>query len=234
MLRQRVYTLATGYEDLNDHCTLRHDTVFQTTVETDTSLAIMATLHRSEYQADRHTMIHLHDALVQQFTDSFKTPPKKLILDFDATDNPIHGDQVGKYLNHYYDHHCFLPLYVFCGHQLLTAYLRPSSCGAAHHAGAALALLTKRLRQVWPRVNIVLRGDAGFCTPMILGGCDRYQVDYVIGMGQNSRLMDASQNVMGTGADNVLREMMKNYINEFPKQIETVNRKVATAFGIDG
>nr|WP_144407667.1 transposase [Gynuella sunshinyii] len=80
---------------------------------TDTSLSSMATLHRFEYQADRHTMIHLHDVLIQPFIDSFKTPPKKLILDFDATDNPIHGDQVGKYFNRYYDHHCFYPCMCF-------------------------------------------------------------------------------------------------------------------------
>lgn len=176
MLRQRVYSMAAGYEDLNDHDTLRGDTALQTAVESDRTLGSAPTLCRLEQRANRDTAVAMHEVLVDQFIGSFSQTPKRLVLDFDATDNPIHGDQVGKYFNGFYDGYCFLPLYVFCGHQLLASYLRPASRRAAHHAGAILALLVKRLRQVWPKVKIVFRGDSGFCKSMILAWCDRNKV----------------------------------------------------------
>jgi hypothetical protein len=161
-------------------------------------LSSAPTLCRLEQRANRSTAIAMHEVLVDQFISSFTETPKQLILDFDATDNPIHGDQVGKYFNGFYDGYCFLPLYVFCGHQLLVSYLRPASHGAAHHAGAILALLVKRLRQTWPKVNIVFRGDSGFCKPMILAWCDRNKVDYVVGIAQNSRLLTLSESTRST------------------------------------
>ena len=94
---------------------------------------------------------------------------RKIVLDFDATDVPVHGRQEGRFFHGYYDHHCFLPLYVFCGEQLLVAYLRPSKIDAAKHSWAILALLVKRLRQAWPAVRLILRGDSGFCRPRLLG-----------------------------------------------------------------
>lgn len=193
MIRQRVYALATGYEDLNDHETLRRDTAFQTAVECDRPLSSAPTLCRLENRASRETAVRLHDVLLDQFIASFATPPKELVLDFDATDDPVHGGQVGKYFNRYYDCHCFLPLYVFCGQQLLVSYLRPAYYGAAHHAGAILALLVKRLRQAWPQVKIVFRGDSGFCKPLILEWCDRNRVDYIVGIAQNNRLLSLSE-----------------------------------------
>lgn len=193
MLRQRVYSMAAGYEDLNDHDTLRGDTALQTAVESDRALGSAPTLCRLEQRANRDTAVAMHEVLVDQFIGSFSQTPKRLVLDFDATDNPIHGDQAGKYFNGFYDGYCFLPLYVFCGHQLLASYLRPASRGAAHHAGAILALLVKRLRQVWPKVKIVFRGDSGFCRSMILAWCDRNKVDYVVGIAKNSRLLKLSE-----------------------------------------
>lgn len=198
LLRQRIYAMAAGYEDLNDHGTLCGDLAFQTAVGTDRPLSSAATLCRLEQRADRDAAVAMHEVLIDQFIESFAQAPKQLILDFDATDNPVHGDQVGKYFNGFYDGYCFLPLYVFCGHQLLVSYLRPSSCGAAHHAGAILALLVKRLRQSWPKVNIVFRGDSGFCKPLILAWCDRNKVDYIVGFAQNSRLLSLSEDVQFT------------------------------------
>ena len=147
LLRQRIYAMAAGYEDLNDHGALSGDTAFQTAIESGRVLASAPTLCRLEQRADRATAVGMHEVLVNQFINSFAKAPKQLILDFDAADNPVYGDQIGKYFNGFYNGYCFLPLYVFCDHQLLVSYLRPASCGAAHHAGAVLSLLVKRLRQ---------------------------------------------------------------------------------------
>ena len=126
MLRQRVYGLALGYEDLNDHDVLRDDLALQTAVNRDGALASSPTLCRLENQTNRETAWSLHEALLEQFVASHKKAPKELILDFDATDDRVHGTQEGRFFHGYYDHYCFLPLYVFCGEQLLAAYLRPS------------------------------------------------------------------------------------------------------------
>jgi hypothetical protein len=111
-----------------------------------------------------------------------------LILDFDATDTPLHGDQEGRFFHGYYDHYCFLPLYVFCGRHLLVSYLRRSNIDAAKHSWAILSLLVKALRQHWPKVEIIFRGDSGFCRWKILRWCDRHQVRYIVGVAQNKRL----------------------------------------------
>ena len=109
--------------------------------------------------------------LVEQFIASFKIAPKELVLDFDATDNPLHGQQEGRFFHGYYDSYCYLPLYVFCGQQLLCAYLRPSCIDGARHAAAILKLLVRRLRQTWPGVRIIFRGDSGFCRQRIINWC---------------------------------------------------------------
>ena len=188
LLRQRVYALALGYEDLNDHHTLRQDLAIQTAVNRDTALASSSTLCRWENRADRQAAARLHEVIVEQFIASFKTTPKKLILDFDATDDRVHGQQEGRFFHGYYDHYCFLPLYVFCRNQLLVSYLRPSKIDGAKHAWAILALLVKRLRQAWPQVKIVLRADSGFCRWRMLSWCERNQVGYLVGIAKNQRL----------------------------------------------
>ena len=188
MLRQRVYGIALGNEDLNDHDTLRNDLALQTAVDRVEPLASSPTLCRLDNRAERETAWAMHEVLVEQFIASFQEPPKELILDFDATDDPVHGNQVGKFFHGFYDEYCFLPLYVFCEERLLVAYLRPASRGAAHHAGAILKLLLRKLRAVWPEVRIVFRGDSHFCTPPILGFCDRNAVDYIVGLAKNKRL----------------------------------------------
>jgi len=193
MLRQRVFGLVQGYEDLNDHATLRDDVLMQTACERDTALASAPTLCRLESRATRSAAWAIHEVILERFIASFKSAPQELVLDFDATDDPVHGKQEGSSFHGYYDHYCFLPLYVFCGEQLLIAYLRPSRISESKHAGAVLKLLVRRLRQAWPAVRIILRGDSAFCRRRILGWCERNAVGYIVGLAKNSRLNAMTQ-----------------------------------------
>ena len=188
MLRQRVYGLALGWEDLIDHGSLREDVAMQTAIGVEREVASAPTLCRLENWADKRTAWRLHQVLVDQFIASFKQAPQELVLDFDATDNPLHGQQEGRFFHGYYDCYCYLPLYVFCGQQLLCAYLRPSRIDGAKHAAAILKLLVTRLRQAWPQVKIVFRGDSGFCRQRILNYCERADVHYLVGLARNTRL----------------------------------------------
>lgn len=193
MLRQRVYALALGWEDLNDHQALRQDVAMQTAVGSDQDIASAPTLCRLEKWADKATAWRLHEVLVEKFIASFKTAPEELVLDFDATDNPLYGQQEERFFHGYYDSYCYLPLYVFCGQQLLCAYLRPSRIDGAKHAAAILKLLVKRLRQQWPAVRIVFRGDSGFCRSRIINYCERADVNYIIGLARNARLQTITE-----------------------------------------
>ena len=130
---------------------------------------------------------------MEQFIASFTTAPTQLVLDFDATDNPLYGQQEGRFFHGYYDSYCYLPLYVFCGQPLLCAYLRPSRIDGAKHAAAILKLLIKRLRQQWPQVCIVFRGDLGFCRQRIINYCERAGVNYIIGLARNARLQKVTE-----------------------------------------
>jgi hypothetical protein len=188
LLRQRIYGLALGYEDLNDHDTLRHDLAWQTAVERGEALASSPTLCRLEQRVDRKAAIAFHKVLIEKFIASFAEAPTELILDFDATDDRIHGLQEGRYYHGYYGAWCFLPLYVFCGEQLLVSYLRPSNRDGARHAWAILKLLRQRLREAWPEVRLILRADSGFCRRRMLHWCERARVDYIVGLARNSRL----------------------------------------------
>jgi hypothetical protein len=147
------------------------------------------TLCRFEARADRKAAVDVHRVLVEQFIASFAEPPEELMLDFDATDDPVHGDQIDRHFSAYYNNYCFLPLYVFCGEQLLVAYLRSAKHDAALHAAAIMKLLTRRLREAWPNVRLVFRGDSGFCRPRLLAWCERNGVDYIVGLQKNSRLL---------------------------------------------
>jgi hypothetical protein len=192
MLAQRVLAIACGWEDLNDHHGLRVDPLLQAAserdVDQDRPLASPATLCRLENRVDRRACVALSELQVELFIESFHTPPQELVLDFDATDDPIHGDQEGRFFHGYYDGYCYLPLYVFCGEKLLVSYLRPSNIDAARHSRAILHLLVKRLRQAWPAVKIIFRGDSGFCRWRLLRWCDRHDVGYVIGLARNKVL----------------------------------------------
>src|SRR5947209_7180342 len=167
MLAQRVTAIALGYEDLNDHQTLRADPALQLAAsqqpDPDRPLASPPTLCRLENRVDREALVRIAEVLVDQFIAARPEPPEHLILDFDATDDPVHGHQERRFFHGYYDHHCFLPLYVFCGDELLVAYLRPSKIDASKHSRAIVKLLVRRLRAAWPRVQITIRGDSGFC-----------------------------------------------------------------------
>ncbi len=190
MLRQRVYGLALGWEDLNDHKALRADVAMQTAVGVEREVASAPTLCRLEHWSNRETAWRLHELLADQFIASFAHAPEELVLDFDATDNPLYGQQEGRFFHGYYDSYCYLPLYVFCGQQLLCCYLRPSRIDGAKHAAAVLKLLVRRLRQAWPNVRIIFRGDSGFCRQRIINWCERQQVHYVIGLARNNRLQE--------------------------------------------
>jgi len=201
LLRQRVYGLALGYEDLLDHQHLRSDLALQTAVERDRRLSSVSTLHRFEQWCDRKSVWAMHEVLVDQFIASRKRPPRRIILDFDATDIPVHGDQENRFFHGYYDHYCFLPLYVFCGHHLLCAYLRPSKIDGAKHAWAILSLLVKRIRHSWPHVRIIFRGDSGFCRHRMLDWCDRHNVKYILGIAKNARLNALAADLMQQAED---------------------------------
>jgi len=193
MLRQRVYGVALGYEDLNDHDHLRNDELMKLVVESDQSLASSPTLCRWENKADREMLTGMSRVLVETFIQSFDKPPEELVLDFDATDDPVHGSQEGRFFHGYYDSYCFLPLYVFCGRKLLVAHLRPSKIDAAKHAWAILSLLVKRFRREWPKVRILFRADSGFARWRMMRWCEHSKVYYVLGLARNSRLEAASE-----------------------------------------
>ena len=195
MLRQRVYGIALGYEDLNDHQELRKDSAIQTATDQLGWLASAPTLCRMENSMSREDAVAIHQVMVEQFIASFDKAPKELILDFDATDDAVHGHQQGRFFHGYYDHYCFLPLYVFCGDQLLVSYLRPSNIDGARHSWAILALLVKRLRQQWPEVKILFRGDSGFCRHQMFNWCERNRVDYIVGLSRNERLKAMSRDL---------------------------------------
>ena len=202
MIAQRVVAIALGYEDLNDHLTLRVDPALQVAAgaapDADAPLASPSTLCRLENRVDRRALIRIAAALVDQFIASHATPPGHLILDFDATDDPVHGRQQGRSYHGYYVHYCFLPLYVFCGDELLTAYLRPSKIDASKHSRALLKLLVGRLRAAWPNVRITIRADSGFCRWRLMRWCDSHGVGYVLGLARNPALERLAADWIGT------------------------------------
>jgi Transposase DDE domain group 1 len=202
MLRQRIFAIALGYEDGNDHQSLRDDPLMQLVTErgidAEQPLASPPTLCRLENRVSRKTLADIAKVFVEAFIALHKTPPKELVLDFDATDDAVHGNQVNRFFHGYYNQYCFLPLYIFCGHHLLAAYLRPANIDAATHSWAILALLVKRFRQVWPGVKIIFRGDSGFCRPRAgtKGGCEKHRVFYIVGLAKNSRLNEVAKPYM--------------------------------------
>jgi hypothetical protein len=188
LLAQRLYGLCCGYEDLNDHKTLRDDVLMQTAVGRDEPLASAPTFSRLENRATRAQAWALHGVLIDQFIASHKTAPEELVLDIDASDVPLHGNQEQSQFHAYYDHHCYLPLYVFCGQAMLACVLRPSKIDGAKNAAAVIKLLITRLRQVWPDTRFIVRGDSGFCRRRLLLWCERSGVNYLVGLARNARL----------------------------------------------
>ena len=234
MLAQRVYAIASAYEDLNDHNKLRSDTLLQALTERRLKpsqeegdpLASPSTLCRLENRLTRGDLFRMAKVFVEQFIASHDSPPEQLILDFDATDDPVHGQQEGRFFHGYYDEYCFLPLYVFCGDQLLAAYLRTADGDGARHSWAILKLLVERFRQVWPNVKILLRADSGFCRWRMMRWCDRHGVDYLIGLARNPILekrtqgwtLQAQQQYQATG-------LKQRLFNEFSYAAATWDRE---------
>ncbi len=213
LLAQRIFGIALGYEDLNDHQTLRNDPLFQTITERGIDdqlpLASPPTLCRLENRVSRRSLAGMAEVFVEQFIASQNRPPREIILDFDATDDLTHGNQVNRFFHGYYDHYCFLPLYVFCEDQLLVAYLRPSDIDGAKHSRGILKLLVRRFREVWPKVKIIVRGDSGFCRGKLMRWCDRHEVYYVLGLARNA----------------VLERLGEPYIAEAKVQFELTGEK---------
>ena len=203
LVAQRVYGLALGYEDLNDHEELRNDPLLAVLVEKadprQEALAGKSTLNRLELtretasRKERYKKIVLdHGAvdrlLVQVFLEAHREAPQEIILDLDATDDPLHGKQEGRFFHGYYGHYCYLPLYIFCGEFLLGARLRPSNIDAAAGSVEELQRIVAQIRSVWSRVRIVVRGDSGFCREELMAWSEAEGVDYLLGLAKNERL----------------------------------------------
>jgi hypothetical protein len=200
MLAQRVYGLALGYEDLNDHEQLRHDPLLRMLAgkaePAQERLAGKSTLNRLELgdgRPDRYKKITfwrdaIDDLLVDVFLEAHTVAPEQIVLDVDTTDLAIHGEQEGRFYHGYYDHYCYLPLYVFAGEHVLCARLRPSNIDPSAGSRKEIERIVKRIRASWPEVRIVLRGDSGFCREELMAWCEANQVDYVFGMARNCLL----------------------------------------------
>jgi hypothetical protein len=188
LLAQRIYALCCGYEDLNDHAQLRHDVLMQTAVGQVAALGSAPTLCRLENTAGKAEVTALQGVLVDQFIGAYRRAPAEIVLDIDASDIPLHGAQERIEFHGYYDHYCYLPLYVFCGQALLACYLRRSKIDGAKNATALIKVLVRRIRQSWPAVRIIVRGDSGFCRQRLIRWCERHGVGYLIGLARNARL----------------------------------------------
>jgi len=205
MVGQRVFGIALGYEDLNDHDELRRDPVLGPVLGRLEArragcapLAGKSTLNRLEHaplDGNRYRKV-AHDAraveqlFVELFLDAHARAPARITLDLDATDDPIHGRQEGRFFHGYYDCHCYLPLYVFCGEHLLAARLRRANIDASAGSVEEIARIVARIRERWPRVRILLRGDSGFAREALMAWCEANRVDYLFGLAGNSRLVD--------------------------------------------
>lgn len=190
MIRQRIFGIGLGYEDVNDQASLRYEPGFQTAIGEMEPLASAPTICRFENSATKDWIWSAHQVMFNTFVSSFSSPPDELILDFDATDDKIHGLQEGRFFHGYYDNYCFLPLYVFCGSHLLAAYLRPSNIDGAKHSWGILSILVKKLRAVWPEVKIIFRADSGFSRYRLFEWCDKNDVYFIIGQAKNSKLRE--------------------------------------------
>jgi hypothetical protein len=219
MVAQRVFGIALGYEDLIDHDQLRHDPVLATLAGKLTArradcapLAGKSTLNRLEHAPLRPGRYHKigHDAaaieglFVDLFLEAHNTPPGEIILDLDATDDPLHGHQEGRFFHGYYDGYCYLPLYVFCGRNLLAAKLRRSNIDASAGAVAESARIVSQIRACWPRVRILLRADSGFAREELMAWCEANGVDYVFGLARNERLVGAIASALALAEDESL------------------------------
>lgn len=214
LVSQRVYGIALGYEDINDHDDLRNDVLLATLVgKTDPTgsarlrsrdrgypLAGKSTLNRLELAPAGIESKHRYHKIVCQpelvdrffvetFLDAHQEPPRRIILDFDATDDPTHGGQEGRFFHAYYGCYCYLPLYIFCDDHLLCARLRTSNIDASAGSLEELIRIVGQIRRQWPDVQIIFRGDSGFARDDLMTWCDGHDVDYILGLARNARLV---------------------------------------------
>jgi hypothetical protein len=208
LIGQRVFGIALGYEDLVDHDDLRHDPVLgpvlgqlEASHSRCAPLAGKSTLNRLEHAPDgedryrriTHDPKAIEDLFVDLFLDAYSSVPTEIVLDLDATDDPIHGHQEGRFFHGYYDCYCYLPLYIFCGDHLLASKLRRANIDASAGAVDEVARIVDRIRTRWPQVRIVLRADSGFAREPLMAWCEANRVDYVFGLARNDRLVDHIQ-----------------------------------------
>ena len=225
LVRQRVFGLALGYEDLVDHDALRRDPLLASLVgkrdpkgrsrrERDRGMGLAGsrTLNRLELgtpdgaATDRYRRIPMDHAAVDQlcldvFLESFEQEPEQIVLDFDATDDPVHGKQEGRFFHGYYDRYCYLPLYVFSGEHLLCARLRRASQDGAAGSLEELERLVSGICEKWPQVSILLRADSGFCREWLMAWCEENGVSYVLGLARNDRLQERLAPMLGHAKD---------------------------------
>lgn len=214
LLAQRIYGLCCGWEDVTDHNALRHDLAVQTAVGRDEELASAATLSRLENSATMAHAVALNGVLLEQFIANRDAVPDELVLDIDATHVPLHGQQEGAHFHAHYDNYCYLPLYVFCGQDMLACVLRPSWRDPASVLSALVRLLARRLRQAWPGVKLIVRGDSGFCRSKALRRFEAWGIDYIIGLQKNVALEWRSAIAMHALADRYEAEGTKQRLIE--------------------
>jgi len=265
LLRQRIYGLALGYEDLNDHDELRTDALLAAVVgkqdptgqrrcrERDRGkpLAGKNTLHRLEWgtlaeaQEDRYRRIAVSPEAVDRFfvdvfLDAHDEPPEEIVLDLDATDDPLHGSQEGRFFHGYYRCYCYLPLYIFCGRHLLCARLRRSNIDASAGSVEELERIVEQIRKSWPEVRIIVRGDGGFAREAIMAWCEEHAVDYVFGLARNRRLQavleDAFERAEALCADSgeperVYDEWMHATLNSWSRERRVIGKAEITIRG---
>ena len=212
MVSQRIYGLALGYEDINDHEQLRNDPVFGILSGRDDlePLAGKSTLNRlelgtginSRYKKITFWKEGIDELMVSLFVESQQQAPEEIVLDIDTTDLPLHGKQEGRFFHGYYDNYCYLPLYVFCGEQVLCCRLREANRDASAGALTEIGRIVTQIRRAWPEVKIVLRGDSGFCRNELMSWCEANQVDYLFGLAKNKRL----NKIIGTDLHRALEQ----------------------------
>jgi hypothetical protein len=263
LVAQRVYALALGYEDLNDHDQLRHDPLLAVLAEKPDpsgesrgrerdqgkALAGKSTLNRLELtgkvvsEEERYKKIVMDQEavdrmLVEVFLQAHRDAPPEIVLDLDATDDPVHGNQEGRFFHGYYRHYCYLPLYVFCGDFLLGARLRPSNLDASAGSREELEPMVRQIRQAWPEVKITIRGDSGFCREELMVWCEQHQVDYVLGLAKNERLRaeiapELEQAAAAYAATGQAARVFKEFAYQTRESWSRVRRVIAKAEHLD-
>src|SRR4030088_1012604 len=215
LVGQRVFGMALGYEDLIDHDDLRHDPMMAVLAgklearrEDCAPVAGKSTLNRlersvlqpSRYHKISHNPVAIRKLFVDLFLDAHKRAPRQITIDLDATDDPVHGEQEGRFFHGYYDCYCYLPLYIFCGRHLLAAKLRRSNIDGSAGAVEEVARIVAQIRRRWPRIGILLRGESGFTREALMAWCEANRVDFLFGLARNERLEEAIKTELITAA----------------------------------